>query len=272
MLLSYRFRGLAAGLCSLLAVALSPSAAAAPTNPLCPGRVPTYCPNVGSSGGDVSGPYYLPKVTGIQTVPVSATLPTLNQFFQFSGGQWNPFTLILGGDVAGPYAATSVLKIRGITVNPTPPIAGQVLGYDGVQLTYTTPSSTAITEIYLGGNFNTPPNLTAGLPQYIALGGASAFPDLNDAVIRHTAMSATNFACGSSNQNAGFSIVCNLVMSTDDGATWPVVATVTIPPLGRFQSVALGPLAVPANARFQTQVSITSGTFVGGLSSVVTGQ
>ena len=70
--------------------------------------------------GDLNGvgsTYLTPRVGQIQNIPVSNTVPTNNQYLQFSTitGKWAPATLTLAGDVTGPPGATVISSISAST-------------------------------------------------------------------------------------------------------------------------------------------------------------
>ena len=71
----------------------------------------------GPAGGDLSATYPGPKVTGIQSVPVSSTAPTAGQVLQYVSGKWTPENLTAvyaaGGDLSGTSTTQTVISISG---------------------------------------------------------------------------------------------------------------------------------------------------------------
>lgn len=63
------------------------------------GIVPTGVPR-GNAGGDLSGTYPNPIVSGIQGQTVTGTIPNANDILQFTSGSWGPLSLSLAIDNA----------------------------------------------------------------------------------------------------------------------------------------------------------------------------
>lgn len=125
--------------------------------------------------GDLNGvgsTYLTPRVGQIQSIPVSSTVPTNNQYLQFltSSGKWTPTTLTLAGDVTGPPGATVISSISGSF--PAVPIGTNLQLQSGKLITLLTGST-----------------LTAN---------SGSTVNLNTANINFSATSALNFTNGSS--------------------------------------------------------------------------
>jgi hypothetical protein len=133
--------------------------------------------------GDLGGTATVPKVVGIQGIPVATTTPVTGQVLKYDGTNYVPSNSImtetqtlglsgstltisgtnssvvipiaadattstngilrLAGDLGGTAASPLVAKIQGKTVSSTAPTTGQVLKYDGTQWA---PGSTVTTE------------------------------------------------------------------------------------------------------------------------------
>lgn len=133
--------------------------------------------------GDLGGTASVPKVVGIQGIPVATTTPVTGQVLKYDGTNYVPSNSImtetqtlglsgstltisgtnssvvipiaadattstngilrLAGDLGGTAASPLVAKIQGKTVSSTAPTTGQVLKYDGTQWA---PGSTVTTE------------------------------------------------------------------------------------------------------------------------------
>ncbi|MHA8076949.1 beta strand repeat-containing protein [Aquirufa sp. TARAVU-A1A] len=133
--------------------------------------------------GDLGGTATVPKVIGIQGIPVATTAPVTGQVLKYDGTNYVPSNSImtetqtlglsgstltisgtnssvvipiaadatsssngilrLAGDLGGTAASPLVAKIQGKTVSSTAPTTGQVLKYDGTQWA---PGSTVTTE------------------------------------------------------------------------------------------------------------------------------
>lgn len=133
--------------------------------------------------GDLGGTATVPKVVGIQGIPVATTTPVTGQVLKYDGTNYVPSNSImtetqtlglsgstltisgtnssvvipiaadattstngilrLAGDLGGTAASPLVAKIQGKTVSSTAPTTGQVLKFDGTQWA---PGSTVTTE------------------------------------------------------------------------------------------------------------------------------
>jgi hypothetical protein len=133
--------------------------------------------------GDIGGTATVPKVVGIQGIPVSSTVPTTGQVLKYDGTNYVPSNSImtetqtlglsgstltisgtnssvvipiaadattstngivrLAGDLGGTAASPLVAKLQGRTLSSTTPTTGQVLKFDGTQWV---PGNTVTTE------------------------------------------------------------------------------------------------------------------------------
>jgi Repeat of unknown function (DUF5907) len=133
--------------------------------------------------GDIGGTATVPKVVGIQGIPVSSTVPTTGQVLKYDGTNYVPSNSImtetqtlglsgstltisgtnssvvipiaadattstngivrLAGDLGGTAASPLVAKLQGRTLSSTTPTTGQVLKFDGTQWA---PGNTVTTE------------------------------------------------------------------------------------------------------------------------------
>lgn len=101
-----------------------------------PQALPIVYEATGPAGGDLSGIYPDPTVSGIQNIPVSTTAPTTGQVLTYNGTSYVPQTPAAGstlaGDVTGPVNSNTVVKIQGN------PVQSGILGsvQDGYILTW----------------------------------------------------------------------------------------------------------------------------------------
>lgn len=70
---------------------------------------------------DFGGTANSPKVVGIQGVPVSSIIPSVNNVLSFNGSSWVPSsstsTFLPGGDLSGTYNSQQVVKLTGTAGN-----------------------------------------------------------------------------------------------------------------------------------------------------------
>lgn len=69
-----------------------------------------------SFAGDVSGVYSATKVEKIQTVPVSATLPTSGQVLSYNGSMWAPQSIAAGGVTSVGMAVPAYMTVSGAPI------------------------------------------------------------------------------------------------------------------------------------------------------------
>lgn len=256
-----------------LAAASIGGTAQAQTNPLCQtrGHGPTLCPDLGSTGGDVFNPYYNPRVRALQGTAVSPLGPLPGQFFQNVGGIWTPVTFSASGDISGAYPTFVVGRIQGFPVSSVPPALNQVLQWNGTAYfpaTLPVPPSTG-QDIYMGGDFTALNPLAPLVPQYFAFANPNFTQSLTPGLMVRTGRTANQFLVGASSISATGSITFDLLMSTDDGASYPLVATATVAAGTRVGFSAMA-LPIPTNARLLVRATTSALlTFIGGLSATV---
>lgn len=144
--------------------------------------------------GDLNGAgstYLTPRVGQIQSIPISSTVPTNNQYLQFltSSGKWTPVTLTLVGDVTGPPGATVISSISA--------------------------SSSAVP---IGTNMNlTSSNIITLLSGSTLTANSGSTVNLNSTNINFSATSALNFTTGST-FNGTMRIANSSTMSFDSSS------------------------------------------------------
>jgi len=117
---------------------------------------------------DLAGSAAAPKVAGLQGNPVSASVPTANEFLGWSGSQWAPVQPAFGNltgsatssqlpgatssaqgaveltqDLTGSATSPKVAGLQGNPVSATAPTSSQVLTWNGSAWTPTTPAAGA---------------------------------------------------------------------------------------------------------------------------------
>ena len=149
----------------------------------------------GPAGGDLSGAFPNPTVSGLRGRSVSANVPAAGQVLSFNGTSWTPVTPSsggeAGGDLSGVYPNPSVAKLLGRSLATTSPTNGQVLQWDASALSWkaSTPPSGVSVHAQLAG-------LAADdHPQYLlANGGRTVAGNLSAGGNKITALGAATIA------------------------------------------------------------------------------